>query len=134
MKRWRGSSLPDDEYGNAHVSECQAYGVWFSSGRFPYGKSIHLLEDSFKKTGKVRPESSVMETLARVVTSMPEEVLRCGHLIVSRIEELWQLTQSKQALETILSHTIKHERAAVSTAAHELAALLTAKGLHGFAT
>lgn len=131
---WRLSSLPDDEYGNAHVSECQAYGVWFSSGRFPYDESIHLLEDSFKKTGKVRPESSVMETLARVVTSMPEEVLRCGHLIVSRIEELWKLTQSKQALETILSHTIKHERAAVSTAAHELAALLTAKGLHGFAT
>lgn len=131
---WRLILLPDDEYGDERISECQAYGLWFSSGRFPCSKAICLLEKTFKKTGKIRLESSVMDTLASVVNDMPEEVLRCGHLIVSRIEELWQLTQSKDALELILSNTINHESEAVSKAAHELTALLVAKGLTEFAT
>ncbi len=131
---WRLISLPDNEYGDEHISECQAYGVWFSSGRFSCSKALDLLEKTFKKTGRIKLESSVLDTLASAANDMPEEVLRCGLCIVSRIEERWQLTRSKAALEIILSNTMNHESETVSRAAHQLRALLVAKGLTEFAT
>lgn len=92
-------------------SELIPFGWWFVCAKFDDEWAIVQLSTAVEKTGKIEPDHMVVERLAKIVTQMPEEVMRCFELIVTHDSSDWGIYGWRDPAKDILRQALKTEAA-----------------------
>lgn len=92
-------------------SELIPFGWWFISAKFDDEWAIAQLHAVIKIAGKIEPDYMVVERIAKLVTQMPEEVMKCFELMVNSDSSDWGIYSWRNSAKDVLRQALKTEAA-----------------------
>lgn len=99
-------------------AEMAAFGHWFVSGKFDQLWAIRQLSVALKIAGEIHPDNMVVERLAALAVTMPEEAVSCLEAIVRGDKEGWSIYGwSDHARAILVTACQSNNRKAVAAAA-----------------
>lgn len=96
----------------ANHGELSAFGWWFISAKFDDEWAISQLYEAIERTKSIEPDLWVVERLAKLVTQMPEECVKCLELMVIHESTGWGIYSWREAAKEILGKALQTEAAA----------------------
>jgi hypothetical protein len=116
----------------AGSSELAAFGWWFVSGKFDDSWAITELIETLKLARKSDPDDLVVERLATIATTFPQEAVECLRLMVESDYESWHVYIWREHARTILAKAIQGTNMKGRQAAVDLMHQLGARGYFDF--
>lgn len=89
------------------VSEMEAFGWWFASGKFDDKWAIEQLLEALRLVQKTDPTHLVVDRLAEVSEKFPFEAVQCLGLLAKGDREGWKIHGWIEEAKTILSSAMK---------------------------
>lgn len=109
------------------VEEMAAFGWWFVSEKFDPGWALAQLSESLQLVRRTDPEHMVLEHLARIVDSYPQESALCLMMIAEGDREGWNLYAGRNHVRRILEVALRNP-----TSGDEAKAIINYLGSRGF--
>jgi len=101
-------------------AEIAAFGWWFMSGKFENSWAVSQLIQALRIAGKIDPDYLVVERLAGLAQTMPNEAVQCLEAIVRGDREGWGIHGWRDHARAILETAIQSSNAEAATAADNL--------------
>ncbi len=117
---------------SADTTELIPFGWWFASGRLDDTWAIEQLIEVLKIGGWAELDHLVIERLASLTASMPQQVIQCLQMMVEGDKEGWKIIGWRDHIRSILSTAIQGNDPEAREVAIDLVHRLGARGLFEF--
>jgi hypothetical protein len=115
------------------ATELETFGWWFTSGAFEDAWAVDQLAQALEITaGRTDPHHDVMESLARLPSTVPRAALACMRHMVEGDVEGWVVLGSSGEIRAAVGNALRSSDAETRGAAAELVSVLIARGYPEF--
>ena len=108
--------------------ELNGFGWWFTANIFPEKWAMEQLIEALKLSEKLYPDVEVVEKLATLASTMPEQVIDAIILIVDGDKEGWRVMSSKETIRKVVEEIKKTNNQQAIGKIGELVSKLILKG------
>lgn len=130
--QWLAEAARGGSAGDPKRRRLAAFGRWFTAGAFEAPWSICALEEAIKLAGCIDDPSFVIESLDRLASELPNNVLRCLREIIRSEKECWEISASQDAVQHILQATLRHPDESTREEARRIIDDLVARGFFSY--